>query len=158
MIIGRIADLATQRKLLHPVLVDAIETCCRLDPMRLAIGRHDIDGDLVFLLVQDTVPRLVEESLIEAHATYADIQIPLGAVECFGFALPQTGLESCDDQLETGDIAFYPAPQNECFIDVEPGSYIVFLPGELHRPSIALDGDEAFRKVVIKVHRTLLCL
>jgi len=63
-----------------------------------------------------------------------------------------------DDRLEASDLAFYPTPSNEFFMDVEPGSYVVFLPTELHRPCIVISEETEFRKVVIKVHSSLLGL
>ena len=158
MILGRLADVSAQRAALPAALVQAIEAVLALDPDNLPSGRHDIVGDRVFVLVQEATPRHVEDSLSEAHAIYADVQMPLGAAECFGFSLPQADLTPCDDQLAERDLAFYPTPDNEAFIDVAPGDFIVFLPGELHRPCIAIDGTAPFRKAVIKVHRDLLGL
>ena len=160
MFIGRLADLPAQRACLPEAVVRALEALRALDLESLLPGRHDIDSDRMFVLVQDATPRAIDDSLIEAHATYADVQIPLGARECFGFALPQPGLVACDDQLAERDLVFYPNPENEAFIDVAPGEYIVFLPGELHRPCLAIEGEPAapFRKAVVKIHRELLGL
>ena len=43
-------------------------------------------------------------------------------------------------------------------MDVEPGAYVVFLPAELHRPCVLINNKTEFRKVVIKVHSSLLGL
>lgn len=158
MILGRLADVSAQRALLPAAIARAINAVLALDPATLPCGRHDIEGDRVFVLIQDATPRAVEDSLIEAHATYADVQIPLGASECFGFALAQADLAPCDDQFAERDLAFYPTPDNEAFVDVAPGDYIVFLPGELHRPCIAIENTTPFRKAVIKIHGDLLGL
>ena len=122
MFIGRLADLPAQRACLPEAVVRALEALRALDLESLLPGRHDIDGDRMFVLVQDATPRAIDDSLIEAHATYADVQIPLGARECFGFALPQPGLVACDDQLAERDLVFYPNPENEAFIDVRPAN------------------------------------
>ncbi len=39
-----------------------------------------------------------------------------------------------------------------------PGDYVVFLPGELHRPCLAINEKMKIRKAVIKIHRDLLAL
>ena len=158
MILGRLADLPIQRKFLPPALVRSLETLLAKNLSTLPTGRLDLEGDRIFVLVQDATPRTVENSLIEAHATYADVQIPLTASECFGFAHPQPGLTPCDDQFAERDLAFYPTPETEAFFDVAPGEYAVFLPGELHRPCITFDEPAPFRKIVIKIHREELGL
>lgn len=158
MILGLLAELDRQRQLLPPAIARALAAFQAQGLARKPPGRYDIEGEQIFCLVQDATPRALADCLSEAHHRHADIQIPLGAVERFGFALPQSGLLPCDDQLESRDLAFYPTPANEFFMDVAPGAYVVFLPTELHRPCVLIEDRSAFRKVVIKVHSGLLGL
>ncbi|HEY2574566.1 MAG TPA: YhcH/YjgK/YiaL family protein, partial [Verrucomicrobiaceae bacterium] len=39
-----------------------------------SLGRHEIDGDQVFALVQSYATKPVEEALFEAHRKYIDVQ------------------------------------------------------------------------------------
>jgi biofilm protein TabA len=155
MMAGRISDLATQRGVLPGAIVRALEALRRADLGALAPGRYEIEGDRLFYLVQDVDLRTMEESRLEAHRKYADIQIPVSAAERYGFAW-QPDLAPSDDQFEANDLAFYPAPARENFIDAVPGTYLVFLPEELHRPCLAIEGPERIRKAVVKVHASLL--
>ena len=41
-------------------------------------------------------------------------------------------------------------------IDVRPGDYCIFYPGELHRTWIAPHEVQQIRKVVVKIHKSLL--
>ena len=158
MILGLLSEIAHQKPALPAAVVRALEAFLAQDIANRAPGRYELEGDQLFCLVQDAVPRTVADSQSEAHHRYADIQIPVGATERFGFSLPQAGLAPNDDHLEARDLAFYPTPANEFFMDVEPGSYVIFLPTELHRPCIAISDKTEFRKVVIKVHSSLLGL
>ena len=158
MIIGRISDVAEQKNTLPAAIVRALEAIQKVDIDKMEPGRYEIEGDKLFYLVQDAELRDLEETRAETHRQYADIQMPFSAGECYGFSLPQEGLLPNDDQLEEKDLAFYPTPANECFIDVAPGTYVVFLPKELHRPFLAIDKKETIRKVIIKVHASLLGL
>lgn len=158
MILGLLSEVALQKPVLPPAIVRALEAFLMQDMINKAPGRYELEGDKLFCLVQDAVPRSVADSQSEAHRRYADIQIPVSATERFGFSLPQSGLAPCDDRLEAQDLAFYPAPANEFFMDVEPGAYVVFLPAELHRPCVLIKNKTEFRKVVIKVHSSLLGL
>jgi biofilm protein TabA len=158
MIMGRISDVAAQRVLLPDAVVRALEALQKVDPGTMTPGRYEIEGDKLFYLVQDAELRTLSESHAEAHLVYADIQIPFSASERYGFALPQPALVPDEDLFETRDLAFYPTPVGESFIDVAPGAYLAFLPGELHRPCLAITGKETIRKVVVKVHGSLLGL
>jgi biofilm protein TabA len=155
MIIGRISDATAQRSVLPGAIVRALEALRKVDLGALAPGRYEIEGDELFYLVQDLDLRTMEESRVEAHRKYADIQIPFSAVERYGFAL-QPDLAPVDDQFESKDLAFYPTPARESFIDAVPGTYLVFLPEELHRPCVIADGPQKIRKAVVKVHASLL--
>lgn len=156
MITGRLSDIPRQRALLHPALLRAFDALAALDLARAEPGRVELDGERLFYMIQDTELRRFENSQAEAHAQYADIQIPVSTVERFGFSVPQDGLALVDDQLETRDLAFYADPVNEFFMNVAPGSFAVFFPGELHRPCLAVGAPQAIRKVVVKVHASLL--
>jgi biofilm protein TabA len=155
MMVGRISDVAAQRSVLPGAVVRALEALRQVDLGALAPGRYEIEGDKLFYLVQDVDLRTLEESRAEAHRKYADIQLPFSAVERYGFAL-QPDLAPIDDQFEAKDLAFYPTPARESFIDAVPGTYLVFLPEELHRPCVIVEGPERIRKAVVKVHASLL--
>jgi biofilm protein TabA len=158
MIVGRISDVAAQRGFLPGAVVRALQALRQVDLGTMAPGRYEIEGDSLFYLVQDVELRTMAESRAEAHLKYADIQIPFSTGERYGFALPQPDLAPDDDQFEMKDLAFYPTPAGESFIDAAPGAYLVFLPRELHRPCLAIQSKETIRKAVVKVHASLLGL
>lgn len=156
MILALLSDVAKQKKTLPAAIVRAIEGVTKLDLDELPPGRYDLEGDLIYCLIQDATPRTLAESHAETHFRYIDIQIPVGARERFGFALPESNLVACEDNLMERDIAFFPPPANEFFMDVDPGSYLVFFPGELHRPCVMISSNTPFRRAVVKVHSNLL--
>jgi biofilm protein TabA len=158
MIVGRISDVATQQDVLPDAVVRALEALQKIDLGAIAPGRYEIEGDKLFYLIQDVDLLTLAETHAETHLKYADIQIPFSTGERFGFALPQPDLAPTDDQYATNDLAFHPAPVGECFIDAVPGDYLVFLPKELHRPRLAIKDKEMIRKIVVKVHASLLGL
>ncbi len=158
MILGLLAELPGQKSLLPVVVVRALEAVQKLELATLPTGRYDIEGDAIFCLVQDLNLRSLEDSQAEAHVEHADIQLPLSASERYGFALPQAGLAMSENYLSEKDLAFYATPANEFFMDLQPGAYVVFLPGELHRPGLIIQEKITLRKIVIKIHRRLLNL
>ena len=158
MIVGLLSDFPRQKAILPAAIARALEALLAMDLGKKEPGRYELEGDKLFYMLQDTELRLFADSQSEAHTQYADIQIPVSTTERFGFSLPQPGLVSIDDQTATRDLAFYPDPANEFFMDVNPGSFAVFLPGELHRPCLAVKEKMKIRKVVVKVHASLLGL
>ncbi|MDR3412198.1 MAG: YhcH/YjgK/YiaL family protein [Formivibrio sp.] len=158
MITGYLSDVSKQKTLLPAAVVRALEILQQQDLASLAVGRYEIDGDKLFYMVQETILRPLEASRSEAHRKYADIQIPLNTRERYGVSLPQPSLTTTEDHLESRDVAYYIAPANEYFMDLDPGSYAVFLPEELHRPCMTCGEVGALRKVVVKIHHSLLGL
>ena len=158
MIVGLLADVSKQKSVLPAAVVRAIEALQKLDLSALDAGRYELEGDKLFYLIQDVETRTFDESRSEVHHHYADVQIPLTGAERYGFALPQADLTATEDRLAAADIAFYPAPANEFFMDIEPGAFAVFMPRELHRPCLAINEKAKIRKAVVKIHTSLLGL
>ena len=158
MIVGLLSDVTKQKSVLPAAVVRAIEALQKLDLSALDAGRYELEGDKLFYLIQDVETRSFDESKSEVHHNYADIQIPLTGAERYGFSLPQANLAATEDRLETGDIAFYPTPANEFFMDIEPGAFAVFMPKELHRPCLSVKDKAKIRKAVVKIHTSLLGL
>jgi biofilm protein TabA len=158
MIVGLLSEVGRLRNVLPPAIVRGIEALQEVDLVSLETGRHDLEGDDLFYVVQNAVPRTVEEIRPEAHFVYTDIHITISASERYSFSLPEAGLATTEKPVAGSDVAYYPAPTNESFFKLDPGAFVVFWPGELHRTCLALNDKAIFRKVVIKVHSRLLGL
>ena len=158
MIVGRLSEVSTEKNVLPAAVVRGIEALLKLSPATADAGRYEVEGEQLFVLIQDVDSRTFEESRPEAHGKFADVQIPLNTSERYGFSFPQPGLACTEDRLEANDVAFYEKPSSEFFMDIHPGDYVVFLPGELHRPCLAINEKMKIRKAVIKIHRDLLGL
>lgn len=135
MIIGLISDFARQKSVLPMAVVRMLEAIQKVDPLKMEPGKYEVEGDKLFFLVRMSQSCARWPKAAPAHKQYADIQLPYSTPERYGFALPQPELLIADDQLKEKDLAFFPTPAAEAFIDVNPGTYLVFLPNELHRPA-----------------------
>lgn len=111
-------------------------------------GKHPIDGDNVFLLMNEYTTKPVEDCVIESHRKYIDIQIMLDGTELFGYAPleDQAVLESYNDEK---DYIFYQAEMN--YLTLKADYFAIFYPSDLHQPGIAADKPEKIKKAVIKV-------
>lgn len=140
---------------LSPKLQQIMDTVLQRLASPLPTGKHELQGESAFFLVMDdhTQPLALRRS--ECHARYLDVQIVLQGKERFGYSLsPFAGLD--EDWLAERDVAFSDQLIEERYVDLAAGDFIVFYPGQPHRPLIAVEGEgEPVRKVVIKVDKTL---
>jgi biofilm protein TabA len=121
------------------------------DLLALADGRYEIQGSDVFAIVQsyNTKPR--EQGRWEAHRQYADIQIVVTGRERMGVA-PISSLKLACEYDPEKDVAFYDGDGQ--FFTVGEGSFALFLPHDVHMPSLAIESPGPVKKVVVKVRVT----
>ena len=130
----------------HKNLDTAIEFLAAHPLDTLPLGRTEVDGDEVFINVMDADLKPHTGSHAEYHRLYADLQIDLTGGEGWGFTTnPGTEVGAF-----RGDIGFQDSP------DVVSGAlgegrFVLFFPGELHRPGVARAECAHVRKAVIKI-------
>jgi len=116
-----------------------------------ALGRHEIDGDDVFALVQRYTTKPIEERVFESHRKYIDIQYVLQGREVMCWAplplLPVVTMPYDDKQ----DAALYALSPHRLALHVSTGQYTVFFPEDGHIPACAWDVPAEVGKVVVKV-------
>nr|WP_086937867.1 YhcH/YjgK/YiaL family protein [Thaumasiovibrio occultus] len=124
--------------------------------MPLEAGKHELYGDNAFFILADDHTQLLEERRSEAHRDYLDVQIVLEGEETFGYSLSKFAAIE-DDQLDERDLSFSSQVIDERFITLTPGEFIIFYPGQPHRPLVATDkGPAPVRKAIIKVNKRFL--
>ncbi|MCG8709890.1 YhcH/YjgK/YiaL family protein [Brenneria sp. 4F2] len=135
-------------------LREAIEYVKRSITADTPLGKHDIDGDNAFVLISNDSTEALEERRAEYHAKYLDIQIILSGVEGMTFSNLPAG-EPDVDWLADKDIAFLPAGGQEKRIVMREGDFVVFFPGEVHKPLCAVGEPAPVRKAVVKIDAKL---
>lgn len=142
------AFLSPELKKIIASVLDRLET-------PLENGRHDIDGDKAFFMLVDDNTQQLSVRKSECHTRYLDVQILLEGEESFGYSLePYKGLD--EDFLDEKDVAFSEQMEQEHFATLTSGEFIVFYPGQPHRPLVAVDGKPApVRKAIIKVDKSI---
>ena len=113
----------------------------------LNAGKHQIEGDNVFALIQKGTGKLKEDALLEAHRSYIDIQFLIEGNE-------QTGWKSRDEcrKIQTAynderDIEFVSDPP-QMYLVLKPGMFAIFFPADAHAPMIS---EGTVHKCVVKV-------
>ncbi len=147
MIVGNIHHLQSW---LPQELAQAIDYIKQHVTDATPIGKHDIDGSRLFYLVSEDMTQPFAERRAEYHARYLDIQIVLKGQEGMTFSTLPHGTPDTD-WLADKDIAFLPAGEQEKTVVLREGDFVVFYPGEVHKPLCAVGEAAAVRKVVVKL-------
>ena len=132
----------------HPAFKKAFEFLQQPDLAEKEIGRYELDGDKLFCMIAKDMGHKMEDSKLEAHKKYIDIQYVISGDETYGWKL----YKECSDVNVAYDeskdfMLFNDAPTT--WTKVPPGSFTIFFAeNDAHAPVV---GDGEIHKVVIKI-------
>ncbi len=138
---------AARYHVLHAGFEQGFKFLARTDLEQLPGGRHEIDGDRVFALVNRDPGRGRSGARLEAHRKYIDIQYLVSGREEIGWRPTRECREVTEPYVAERDIMFF-GDASQTWIDLPVGKFMIFWPEDAHAPLAAL-GDNL--KVVIKV-------
>ena len=131
---------------LHPNLDKAIDWLNSHTLDALENGKTIIDGENVFVNVMDADLRDADGAAFEYHRRYADLQIDLTGGEGWGYeTAPGTEVEPYQPDIGKKD------SEDAVFGALGEGRFVLFFPGELHKPSCKTPGCDHVRKAVVKI-------
>ena len=133
---------------LHPRFKCVFDFIESHDLASMECGRHDIDGDYIFVNVQELDLRPTSEARLELHRRYIDIQVLLrGEEELFGWSEKKDCLKAEADFDEQKDVQFFTdVPQ--CFYSLKVGQFTILYPEDGHAPML---GEGAVKKCIFKI-------
>ena len=70
---------------LHPLFRKAADFILGCDLSALSTGKIEIQGDVLFVNVNEQPAKSRDEVPLESHIEYIDIQIPISVCECMGY-------------------------------------------------------------------------
>jgi len=141
-------DNHTLYKSVHPLFREAFHYLVHTNFNTLADGKHVIDDDNLFAILNTYKTRAEKGARAESHRKYIDIQCLLTGMERIGH-LPLDGVRAATAYDKKKDIAWYDVRCS--FFRLNPGMFAVFFPGDIHMPGISVHSASILRKVVIKV-------
>jgi len=147
MIIDQLSNSALYKGL-HPRLAQALAILRDGDLQKRSPGRHAIDGQAMYAVVDEYVTRPQDQGQWEAHRRYWDVQLVVSGVERMGYAnirnmtVAQPYDAACDAEFFDGAGSF---------LTVHAGMFAVFAPHDVHMPGIADGAPGPVRKIVVKV-------
>ena len=147
MILLKIKD-SERIETLHPQFKWLFDYIKSHDFNETPAGRIELDGNNLFINVDEPQLRTKEEQKLEVHQKYIDIHFPLSCTEIIGWKA-LSDIKSTPDQpfnVEK-DFAFYSEPAST-YVEVHPGECLVLYPEDAHAPII---GKGNMRKLVAKI-------
>jgi YhcH/YjgK/YiaL family protein len=137
----------------HRVWLRSLDWLKRLTP-ETPLGTFELDGPRWYASVQEYQTLERPACRFESHEEHIDIQYTISGSEYIDWC--ERGTLQPDGTF-TNDVQFWLPPQEAVTaLHQTPGRFAVFLPSDAHRPKVADLQPGPVRKVVIKVHRSLV--
>lgn len=132
---------------LHPGLSRVFDFLRTADIASLEPGRHDIDGDNLFVNVSQLELRPLDAAHLEAHNRYIDVQVVVEGEETFGWS-ERKDCRKPEGEFDTErDILFF-SDMPQTFYTMRQGQFTILYPEDAHAPML---GEGKVKKLIFKV-------
>lgn len=133
---------------LHPGFADIEAFLATADLTTLTIGTHPINDQGAYASVNEYTTKSIEESFIECHRKYIDVQIIAWGEEKIGV----THTQFCDEHTYDEGKDLQKLTGRVDFITLVPGMFALFFPHDAHEPGVRSgSGAVAVKKIVFKI-------
>lgn len=147
MILDRLNHAELYRPL-APRLWQGFAFLLQSDLEALTAGRHVLDGENLFAIVDEYTTKPEQDCKFEAHRKYVDIQCVVHGIERIGWG-PLAAMQETIPYSEEKDIAFFIGQGD--WLTLTAGTFAVFFPHDCHRPGAEAGPAAVVKKVVVKV-------
>lgn len=115
----------------------------------LPLGKQELEGEHVFVTVQQYFGKEKPDALYESHKKYIDIQYVIDGEELIGLTTIDK-VKVKEPYNEEKDISFYDFDGGD-YLKATPEKFFIFFPEDVHRPSIAAGDSILIKKIVVKI-------
>ncbi len=122
------------------------------------LGRHAIDGDRLYLVLAEYETRPAALGAPETHRDHCDVQVVLAGEERIGWAPLGPACLARGGYDAEKDLQLYQPVPGMSWLIAGPGSFFFLNPSDVHQPGVAVAAPRRVRKLVGKVHRSLVGL
>lgn len=113
-------------------------------------GKYEV-SEGVFAIVQDYFSKPESEGKFEAHKKYIDIQYIIEGEEKIGVGNLENFVELTPYDSEKDIIFLNPKNKTKEFINIKEKEFAIFMPDDVHMPSITIKEPGHVKKAVVKV-------
>ena len=133
---------------IDPKYKTALEFLKNTDLLNTENGKYSIQGDDIYIIVQEYETKPEKDGKLEAHRKYTDIQYIIKGQEKLGYSNISNFTPSTAYDAEK-DILF---GEGDCdFIKANQGDFLIFTPEDAHMPCISIDKSFQVKKAVVKI-------
>lgn len=129
----------------------AFEFLSRPDLQKLPAGKYEIEGERVYATVSKGPGRRKEDSLLEAHEKYIDIQLVLAGTDNMGWKPKSLCQQPAGEYDHKSDVRFF-KDEPDAWLSTRGGAFAIFFPEDAHMPQLS---SGQLHKVVVKVAAAL---
>ncbi|MBO5702835.1 MAG: YhcH/YjgK/YiaL family protein [Clostridia bacterium] len=149
MIYGKIKDLPFWAEKI-PSLKYALTEAKNVADKPFTLGKTVIDSESLFASSSEYTAESRETKIFENHHAYIDVQMLIEGEEDIDVIIPDTAPAS--EYSAEKDIEFAAFDKDYSTVTLRAGDFLILLPGEWHRPGVAIDKTGAnCQKTVVKV-------
>ncbi len=138
---------------LGEAMVWALSQLARPDLKDRPAGKTELIPGKAWYSIDEPETKPIEEVPFEAHREFIDVQMTLKGGELIGCA-PADRLTPLGEYSRGEDIRYFKG--DGLMLDCRGGMFAVFFPEDAHRPCVADGAPGKIKKVVVKIHRTLI--
>jgi YhcH/YjgK/YiaL family protein len=128
---------------------EAFRFLAETDLATIKTGRYELQGEKLFVNIDEYETRNEEDTRYEAHRKYADIQYMVSGSERIG-VLPIEKTTVTEPYDAEKDIMFMEADEDN-FRLADQDKFFIFFPDDAHRPGAKNENNMQIRKAVVKV-------
>ncbi len=133
---------------ISPRLERAFDFIRTTDLAALEVGRHDIEGDDIFVNIMEPELKTPSDAKLEVHNVYLDIQVLItGTEEGFGWSERRDVKEPIAEFDTDKDVQFF-NDKHQTIYTLRREQFTILLPEDAHAPMI---GEGKVKKAIFKV-------
>jgi YhcH/YjgK/YiaL family protein len=132
---------------LHPLFPRAFDYIRDTDLSALTTGIHQIIGQNLFVIVEETQGRSRTEAKLECHRKYIDIQLVLAGTDEMGWKPLANCHQPVSEYKEEHDIRFF-NDVADSWISTPANTFCIFFPDDAHAPLVS---KGKIRKLIFKI-------
>lgn len=146
-----ILENANQYAGVHPGIGRALAEMKRFTPDNYGDGRVDVDGDNVFLLLNNYETHPKSESMAEAHRKYIDVMYMVEGAETIYVKNVEKLRCVTEEYTEENEALIAETDDDATAVRLEAGYFVILFPQDAHSPACDADGKHTVKKIIGKV-------
>lgn len=136
---------------LNPLFPAAFSALKALSEEAFIKGRHEVDGDRVYINAAEYDTKPAESSCMEHHGRYIDVMWMVSGEEIIGTCPVSQLQEITMPYSEKDDVCLAKLPGCYTELKIKAGDVVILFPEDAHAPCMQLNGASCVRKLIAKV-------